>query len=226
VHCVDPCGAGDRFAVAAAAALGEGLVTTEAVQTAVHRAAEYVAAGGPASLPPTRAPYDASRAPYGTSRASLDAGEFAERVRAQGGTVVATGGCFDLLHAGHVATLEAARRLGDCLVVLVNSDDSVRRLKGPARPLVPVADRVRVLEALECVDAVLVFDEDTPVEAIRQVRPHVWAKGGDYAGYEVPEARTLAEWGGQAVVLPYLQGRSTTALVQTAQTTRSSTREV
>jgi rfaE bifunctional protein nucleotidyltransferase chain/domain len=142
--------------------------------------------------------------------------------------VVATGGCFDLLHAGHIATLEAARRLGDCLVVLVNSDASVRRLKGPARPLVPVADRVRVLEALECVDAVLVFDEDTPVEAIRKVRPHVWAKGGDYAGYDVPEARTLAEWGGQAVVLPYLQGRSTTALVHTAQTTqtaRPSTRQ-
>jgi len=107
----------------------------------------------------------------------------------------------------------------------VNSDDSVRRLKGPARPLVPVADRVRVLEALECVDAVLVFDEDTPVEAIRQVQPHVWAKGGDYAGYEVPEASALAEWGGQAVVLPYLHGRSTTALVQTAKATRTSTRE-
>jgi D-beta-D-heptose 7-phosphate kinase/D-beta-D-heptose 1-phosphate adenosyltransferase len=234
VHCVDPCGAGDRFAVSAAVALGEGLVTTEAVQAAVHRAAAYVAAGGPASLPPTRAPYDATRAPYDATRASSDATAgptaLAERVRASGGTVVATGGCFDLLHAGHVGTLEAARRLGDCLVVLVNSDDSVRRLKGPSRPLVPVADRVRVLEALECVDAVLVFDDDTPAEAIREIRPHVWAKGGDYAGYEVPEARTLAEWGGQAVVLPYLQGRSTTALVHTAQstrpTTRPSTREV
>jgi rfaE bifunctional protein nucleotidyltransferase chain/domain len=132
---------------------------------------------------------------------------------------VATGGCFDLLHAGHVATLEAARRLGDCLVVLVNSDESVRRLKGPSRPMVPVADRARVLAALECVDAVLVFDEDTPADAIRSVRPHVWAKGGDYAGYDVPEAETLREWGGQAVVLPYLQGRSTTALVQTARST-------
>ncbi len=135
---------------------------------------------------------------------------------ATGGTVVATGGCFDLLHAGHVATLRAARRLGDCLVVCLNSDASVRRLKGPSRPLVPAADRARVLEALECVDAVLVFDEDTPAEALRRIRPHLWAKGGDYAGQDVPEAAVLAEWDGQAVVLPYLQGRSTTRLVTTA----------
>ncbi len=130
--------------------------------------------------------------------------------------MVATGGCFDLLHAGHVATLRAARRLGDCLVVCLNSDASVRRLKGPSRPLVPAADRAKVLEALECVDAVVVFDEDTPVEAIRRLRPDVWAKGGDYAGADVPEAAVLRVWGGQAVVLPYLEGRSTTALVRSA----------
>jgi D-beta-D-heptose 7-phosphate kinase / D-beta-D-heptose 1-phosphate adenosyltransferase len=129
---------------------------------------------------------------------------------------VATGGCFDLLHAGHVATLRAARRLGDCLVVCLNSDDSVRRLKGPSRPLVPAADRARVLEALECVDAVVVFGEDTPSEVLRRIRPHVWAKGGDYAGADVPEAAVLEEWGGQAVVLPYLAGRSTSALLDTA----------
>jgi rfaE bifunctional protein nucleotidyltransferase chain/domain len=130
--------------------------------------------------------------------------------------VVATGGCFDLLHAGHVATLEAARALGDCLVVCLNSDDSVRRLKGPSRPLVPQEDRARVLAALECVDEVVVFDEDTPVEAIRRVRPDVWAKGGDYAGADLPEAALLREWGGQAIVLPYLTGRSTTSLVARA----------
>jgi rfaE bifunctional protein nucleotidyltransferase chain/domain len=127
--------------------------------------------------------------------------------------VVATGGCFDLLHAGHVATLRAARALGDCLIVCVNSDESVRRLKGSSRPLVPVEDRVHVLEALECVDAVVVFDEDTPSEVLQRLRPHLWAKGGDYAGADVPEAAVLRAWGGQAVVLPYLAGRSTTALV-------------
>ena len=86
-------------------------------------------------------------------------------------------------------------------------------LKGPSRPLVPAADRARVLEALECVDAVVVFEEDTPSEILRRVRPDIWAKGGDCAGADVPEAAVLADWGGQAVVLPYLQGRSTTQLV-------------
>jgi rfaE bifunctional protein nucleotidyltransferase chain/domain/rfaE bifunctional protein kinase chain/domain len=135
-------------------------------------------------------------------------------VRARGGTVVATGGCFDLLHAGHVATLRSARALGDCLVVCVNSDDSVRRLKGPERPLVPEADRVSVLEALGCVDAVVPFDERTPEAVLQRLRPDVFAKGGDYALAHLPEAALLATWGGQAVILPYLEGRSTTRLLK------------
>ena len=209
VRSIDPCGAGDRFAVTVAASLGAGRVMTEAVHDAVEAAAAYVAAGGPASL------RGGPRVP-----AQRTGGRTAEQlvaeVAAAGGTVVATGGCFDLLHAGHVATLRAARRLGDCLVVCLNSDASVRRLKGPSRPLVPAADRAKVLEALACVDAVVVFEEDTPVEAVRRLRPDVWAKGGDYAGAEVPEAAVLRAWGGQAVVLPYLEGRSTTALVRGA----------
>lgn len=209
VHAVDPCGAGDRFAVSAATALGEGRITTEAIQVAVADAAAYVAAGGPASLFG-----DGRAADHLQGKSSVE--DLVAHVSALGGTVVATGGCFDLLHAGHVATLRAARQLGDCLVVCLNSDDSVRRLKGPSRPLVPEADRARVLEALEFVDAVVVFAEDTPVEAIRRIRPDVWAKGGDYSGTDVPEAAVLEEWGGQAVVLPYLQGRSTTQLVKTA----------
>ena len=135
-------------------------------------------------------------------------------VRAGGGTVVATGGCFDLLHAGHVATLRSARALGDCLVVCLNSDDSVRRLKGVERPLVPEADRVAVLEALGCVDAVVPFDERTPEAVLQRLRPDVFAKGGDYALAHLPEAALLATWGGQAVILPYLEGRSTTQLMK------------
>jgi rfaE bifunctional protein nucleotidyltransferase chain/domain len=135
-------------------------------------------------------------------------------VRTQGGTVVATGGCFDLLHAGHVATLRAARSLGDCLVVCLNSDRSVRRLKGADRPLVAEADRAAVLAALGCVDAVVVFDEPTPEAVLDRLRPDVFAKGGDYALSDLPEAALLASWGGQAVVLPYLPGRSTTNLMK------------
>ena len=130
--------------------------------------------------------------------------------------MVATGGCFDLLHAGHVATLEAARRLGDCLVVCVNSDESVRRLKGPTRPLVPEADRVRVLDALGSVDAVTVFAEDTPLAVLDRIRPDVWVKGGDYTASALPETELLAGWGGEVVLVPYLEGRSTTRLARAA----------
>jgi rfaE bifunctional protein nucleotidyltransferase chain/domain/rfaE bifunctional protein kinase chain/domain len=208
VNALDPCGAGDRFAVTAATDLGSGVVTAEAVQHAVLDAAAYVGAGGPASL--------FGRRPEATPGLRTSPEQLAVDVAQRGGVVVATGGCFDLLHAGHVATLRAARRLGDCLIVCLNSDASVRRLKGESRPLVPAADRARVLDALEFVDAVIEFDEDTPVQVLRRIRPHVWAKGGDYAGRVVPEAAVLEEWGGQAVVLPYLAGRSTTRLVDTA----------
>jgi D-beta-D-heptose 7-phosphate kinase / D-beta-D-heptose 1-phosphate adenosyltransferase len=209
VPAADPCGAGDRFAATAAIALASGAVTTEAVQAAVLAASRYVAAGGPASL-------DSDPVP---PAAGSSAEQVAQRVRSRGGVLVATGGCFDLLHAGHVATLRAARRLGDALIVCLNSDDSVRRLKGPDRPLVAAADRRRVLEAVEDVDAVVVFDEDTPDTVLRRLRPDVWAKGGDYAGSELPEAAVLTEWGGQAVVLPYLPGRSTSELVHAARHT-------
>jgi len=207
VNAQDPCGAGDRFASSAAFALAGGAVTLEAVQAAVQQAAQFVAEGGAARL------VSASRDAVLSTRAGTDV---VERVRGAGGTVVATGGCFDLLHAGHIATLEAARALGDCLVVCLNSDDSVRRLKGPSRPLVSQADRARVLAALEPVDAVVIFDEDTPTEVLGRIRPDVWVKGGDYAGARLPEAPLLREWGGQSVVLPYLEGRSTSGLVAAA----------
>lgn len=220
VNCLDACGAGDRFASAAAVALAAGAVPSEAVQAAVQSASVFVAAGGAGTVRvgSTSAPLVAP------SPERTDHG-VAAQVRAAGGVVVATGGCFDILHAGHVSTLRAARRLGDCLVVCINSDASVRRLKGPGRPLVPAEDRIRVLEALSCVDAVVVFDEDTPAQVLQQVRPHVWAKGGDYAGNELPEEVALHQWGGQAVMLPYVEGRSTTRLVSAVATRNSDEQE-
>ena len=212
----DPCGAGDRFAAAVLSRLADGALPSEAVTAAVAAASAYVAAGGPASLPPQ--PRSARAAAPSTAE------EVVRRTRAGGGTVVATGGCFDLLHAGHVATLEAARRLGDCLVVCVNSDDSVRRLKGPSRPLVPEPDRVRVLAALGSVDAVAVFDEDTPLAVLDRIRPDVWVKGGDYTASALPETDLLAGWGGEVVVVPYLEGRSSSRLVRAASRVASSGR--
>ncbi|HWB71428.1 MAG TPA: D-glycero-beta-D-manno-heptose 1-phosphate adenylyltransferase [Egibacteraceae bacterium] len=212
----DACGAGDRFAARAASALARGLLVSEAVVEAVEAASAFVAAGGAGAIAggvarPTTA---AANGPAGRARPSALA--LAEQVRAARGTVVATGGCFDLLHAGHVQTLAAARRLGDCLIVCLNSDASVRRLKGPDRPLVPQNDRAAVLDALACVDAVAVFDEDTPTQILHRLRPDVWVKGADYAVGDLPEAALVASWAGQTVVLPYLPGRSTTRLIQEA----------
>jgi D-beta-D-heptose 7-phosphate kinase / D-beta-D-heptose 1-phosphate adenosyltransferase len=202
----DPCGAGDRFAATTAAFLADGALPSEAVTAGVRAASAFVAAGAAGALRTAVQPPAPTDDPFA----------LAESVRAAGGTVVATGGCFDLLHAGHVSVLEAARALGDCLIVCLNSDASVRRLKGPGRPLQNQADRARVLQALGCVDGLAVFDEDTPEAVLDRLRPDVWAKGADYRLGHLPEAALVSTWGGQAVVLPYLDGRSTTRLVQEA----------
>lgn len=129
--------------------------------------------------------------------------------------LVFTNGCFDLLHRGHVQYLYSARDLGDALVVGVNSDDSVRRLKGPGRPVVPLQDRLFLLAGLECVDAVTAFDQDTPLELITALGPDVLAKGGDYSPDDVVGAREVRDAGGQVRILPFVAGRSTTDLIRT-----------
>lgn len=194
VPAADPCGAGDRFAVAVAAALRDGSLLSEAVTSAVSVASGYLADGGVSGI---GAPAPAA----------------AEPSCADHGVLVAAGGCFDVLHAGHVSMLRAARRLGDRLVVCLNSDASVRRLKGPGRPVNPARDRAAVLCALGCVDDVVVFDEDTPERALTRLRPDIWVKGGDYDGRELPEAAALRRWGGLAVTVPYLAGRSTSRIL-------------
>lgn len=226
----DPCGAGDFFAGHLAGMLASGQLPSEAVTSAVSAASGYVAAGGPKSLehPPEDAAPMAGPSSAGPVRAGLPAAgpedavkaaiELADAVRARGGTVVAAGGCFDLLHVGHVRLLEQARRLGDCLIVCLNSDDSVTRLKGPSRPIVPAAQRALVLEALASVDAVLVFGEDTPDEAIRALQPAVWVKGGDYSGMEIPENELVSSLGGRTVVVPFVAGWSTSSLIESART--------
>jgi len=135
-------------------------------------------------------------------------------VREEGGRVVFTNGCFDLLHPGHVSYLQAARNLGDALVVGLNSDASVKRLKGSARPLVPERDRAAVLAALRSVDAVVIFDDDTPIRLLRELKPAVYVKGGDYRIEDLPEAKVAAEIGAEVKILPFEPGYSTTALVE------------
>nr|WP_213284139.1 PfkB family carbohydrate kinase [Cellulomonas hominis] len=225
----DPCGAGDRFAASATVALARGAVPSAAVGAAVTDASAWVAAGGAEGFRRRRdeAPPVAHDPGDGEHRPEAEAdplAALAARLRLSGGTLVATGGCFDLVHAGHVATLQAARRLGDALVVLMNSDDSVRRLKGPDRPVVGAPDRARVLEALDCVDAVVVFDEDDPRAVLDRLRPDVWVKGGDYGGTRLPEADVVEQHGGRVVLLPYLDGRSTTSILQRTGAARSASR--
>jgi len=137
---------------------------------------------------------------------------FAKR---QGRRLVFTNGVFDVLHAGHVTYLQQARQLGDLLIVGVNSDESVRGLnKGPNRPVNGQEDRVLVLEALRAVDGAVVFDEQTPEVIIEQLRPEVHVKGGDYAVEDMPEARIVQGYGGEVVILPLLDGRSTTGILK------------
>ena len=130
------------------------------------------------------------------------------------GRVVFTNGVFDLLHPGHVDVLLASRRQGDFLVVGVNSDESVRRLKGPTRPVRTTPERCYVLAALEAVDAVVVFAEDTPLELITALRPDVLVKGGDYTEASIVGAREVRGWGGTVAVIPLTPGHSTTSTIE------------
>jgi rfaE bifunctional protein nucleotidyltransferase chain/domain len=143
-----------------------------------------------------------------------------KRLQHQGRRLVLTNGCFDLLHLGHVRYLQAARALGDALAVAVNGDASVRALKGPLRPLNPEADRAEVLAALACVDYVTVFPEVRATEVIRQVAPHIYAKGGDYtaASLDREEIAALESAGSAVHILPLVPGKSTTSLIEQAQT--------
>jgi len=136
---------------------------------------------------------------------------------AAGRIVVLTNGCFDLLHAGHVDYLARARALGDALIVGVNGDASVRRLKGPGRPLVPAQERATVVAALAAVDLVVIFEADTAIELVQALRPDIYTKGGDWGqpgGQQLPELEAAQAVGAAVHYLPYLPGYSTTALIQ------------
>ena len=206
------CGAGDTFTAALDARAGRGTPAATAVELA--QAAADVVVGRPAtSVCGTGELAERVAAAEGPL---LDAASLATIVhdqRVAGRRVVFTNGCFDVVHRGHVASLNQAKRLGDVLVVALNSDESVARLKGPERPLNPLADRAAVIGALSCVDHVTAFDADTPAELLDLLRPDVYAKGGDYTPEMLRETATVTAYGGRVVILDYLPDRSTTSLV-------------
>lgn len=135
------------------------------------------------------------------------------RLQKQRKKIVFTNGCFDILHAGHVDYLEKAKRFGDFLILGLNSDHSTRRLKGPERPINHEKDRAKVLSALSCIDAVVIFDEDTPIKLIKAVKPNVLVKGADWSISDIAGAREVLSWGGQVKRIKLLEGRSTSSIV-------------
>lgn len=145
--------------------------------------------------------------------ARKDIAKFCEILRQGGQKVVFTNGCFDILHAGHVTYLEAAKAQGDVLVLGLNTDESVRRLKGPERPINSELDRARVVGALKAVDYVVLFGEQTAETVIAEVKPDVYVKGGDYTLDTLPEAKIVQSYGGKVAFIDMVEGRSTTNII-------------
>jgi D-beta-D-heptose 7-phosphate kinase/D-beta-D-heptose 1-phosphate adenosyltransferase len=206
-------GAGDTYAAVLALALVAGADTPAAAELAAAAAAVVVTEDGTATCTAR-----ALRAAVAAGdKVVTDRGELAARLdhlRRRGRRVVLTNGCFDILHRGHTTYLGRAKALGDVLVVGVNTDDSIRRLKGPTRPINALDDRVQVLAALSCVDLVVPFGEDTPHELVRAVRPDVFVKGGDYTRDRLPEAGLVEALGGEVRLLPMVEDRSTTGVIE------------
>jgi rfaE bifunctional protein nucleotidyltransferase chain/domain len=132
----------------------------------------------------------------------------------QGKLIVFTNGCFEILHPGHIKLLEEAKNYGDILVVGINSDESVKRIKGEKKLIFDEKSRVKIISALECVDYVTLFNENTPENLIKIIKPHIHVKGGDYKEEDLPEAKIIKEYGGKIIILPLLEGFSTTQIIQ------------
>lgn len=206
-------GAGDTFVAALTLARSAGLPLTASVDLA--QAAADVVVHQPGTSVCSTAQLSRHLASFADT--ALGADELELQVashRAQGQRIVLTNGCFDVLHSGHTRYLNQAKQLGDVLVVALNSDESVRRLKGPGRPINPGADRAAVIAALSCVDYVTIFDTATASPLIRQLKPDVYAKGGDYTPEMLAETAAVEESGGRVAILDYVAERSTTAVVQ------------
>ena len=214
----DVTGAGDTVIATLAGCLSAGLPMTEAARIANRAAGVVVAKVGTASVTPNELTEVAEAAPADRGRQGVmsvaDMLDVAADARARGQRIVMTNGCFDLLHPGHIAYLAQAATLGDMLVVAVNDDESVRRLKGNARPVNAVADRMAVLVGLASVDYAIPFSEDTPAKLIEALSPDVLVKGGDYAVEEIAGHESVMAQGGEVVILDFLEGHSTSSLIE------------
>jgi D-beta-D-heptose 7-phosphate kinase/D-beta-D-heptose 1-phosphate adenosyltransferase len=210
----DVTGAGDTVVAVLGAALAAGAGLDQAAQIANAAAGLAVGEVGAVAIEPTQIRSALSDLPGGKILSRDALAVRAAGWRLAGKRVVLTNGCFDLLHAGHLSLLHRAAQQGDVLVLAINSDESVRRLKGPERPIVSAVDRAALLSALSCVDAVTIFDEDTPLETLRAVRPQVLVKGQDYGLANVVGRELVESTGGRVVLVPLMAEKSTSALVE------------
>ena len=214
----DVSGAGDTVIATLAAGLMHGLTPLEALTIANLAAGVVVGKAG--TVPITKADLiEALQAEQGSEQAHkvCDLAQLLAKVatwKSQNQKIVFTNGCFDLLHAGHVTYLEAAKKRGDKLILGLNTDRSVSAIKGPTRPVVHENDRARVLAALESVDAVILFDEDTPLNLINAIKPNVIAKGSDYAANQVVGGAEVMSWGGEIALIDLVEGRSTSSIIK------------
>jgi D-beta-D-heptose 7-phosphate kinase/D-beta-D-heptose 1-phosphate adenosyltransferase len=209
---VRACGAGDSFTAGLALALGTDADTPTAAEIASAAAAVVLARDGTS----TCSAHDLREHLADAGARLEDAKRLAERLafhKRQGRCVVFTNGCFDILHRGHVDLLNRAKALGDVLVVGLNTDDSIRRLKGTDRPVNRLEDRAQVLAALSCVDHLVAFDGETASDLLEVLRPDVYVKGGDYTQEMLPEAPVISRLGGVVRILPYLEDRSTSGII-------------
>jgi D-beta-D-heptose 7-phosphate kinase/D-beta-D-heptose 1-phosphate adenosyltransferase len=210
----DVTGAGDTAMAVLATTLAAGGTLEQAMEIANTAAGLAVAEVGAVAIEPAQIAQALADIPGGKVLGRRELAARAAGWRAAGKRIVFTNGCYDLLHAGHLSLLHASARLGDVLVLAINSDESVRRLKGPTRPIVPAAERAALLAALSCVDAVTVFEEDTPLETLEAVRPHVLVKGQDYGLKDVVGRGLVESYGGRVELVPLLDNRSTSAIVE------------
>jgi D-beta-D-heptose 7-phosphate kinase / D-beta-D-heptose 1-phosphate adenosyltransferase len=210
----DVTGAGDTVVAVLGATLAAGAGLDQAAQVANAAAGLAVGEVGAVAIEPAQICGALNDLPGGKILSRDALAVRAAGWRLAGKRIVLTNGCFDLLHAGHLSLLHRAAQQGDVLVLAINSDESVRRLKGPERPIVSANDRAALLSALACVDAVTIFDEDTPLETLRAVRPHVLVKGQDYGLANVVGRELVESTGGRVVLVPLMAEKSTSALVE------------
>ncbi|MEJ2699599.1 MAG: D-glycero-beta-D-manno-heptose 1-phosphate adenylyltransferase, partial [Desulfuromonadales bacterium] len=212
----DVTGAGDTVLAFLGAGLGAGMPISEAARLANLAAGIVVGKVGTSTVSSEEI-LDLVAQRHLDTDLKIKSREMVARVldgeRQRGRTIVFTNGCFDLLHVGHVKYLQKARGLGDLLVLGLNSDDSIRRLKGAHRPLIGQEERAHILAALKCIDYVVIFEEETPLELIRTLRPDILVKGGDYAPEEVVGKEVVESYGGRVELIQFVDGKSTTNII-------------